>query len=109
MSAMEKPVFGELRREPTRAWKKGTEDSPMQCYLGMQGRVTIAHLVEHFAENYPHVDPMQLRLNFATATWEEPPTPADIAYREECRARHAERTEQWERETYERLKVKFEA
>jgi hypothetical protein len=109
MSDTEQPVFGEFRREPTRAWKKGADDSPMVCYLGMKGRVTVADLVQHFAEEYPHVDPMCLRLNFATVTWEEPPTPADIAHRAEVRARHAERTEQWERDTLVRLKAKYES
>lgn len=102
------PVFGQLQRRPLRAWKMGNEDSPMCCYLGMEGRVTIGDLVQHFTENYPHVDPMALRLNFATVKWEEPPTPEDEEKRRQQRVEHARRKEHWERETYDRLKAKFE-
>lgn len=101
MSINEKPS--------SRAWATADEDSPMVCYLGMEGRVTIGELIEHFAEKYPHVDPMALRLNCATVKWEEAPTPEDIASREKNRAWQAARQERWERDAYARLKEKFEA
>jgi hypothetical protein len=74
----------------------------------MEGRVTVQELIDHFAEHYPHVDPMGIALNFVTAVWEEPATPEDIAQREANWAAQAERKERWERETYDRLKAKFE-
>ena len=100
--------FGALRRRPSRSWKKDGDDSPMSCYLGMEyGRITLAELISHFEENYPHVDPMALRINFPTVVWEEPPTAEDVEKRRAVRAWHEERTASWERDTYERLKAKF--
>lgn len=91
-----------------RTWQSFDDDSQMRCYLGVKGRVTLAELVDHFAERYPHVDPMTLDLNFVTATWDEPPTADDIAKRESWRAQKAERHACWERDMYAKLKAKFE-
>jgi len=101
-------IVGEFRREPSRSWKTVDDNSEMSCYLGMQGRVTVRELIDHFKAQYPHVDPMTVALNFVTAVWAEPATPEDIAQREAWRAKQAARTERWERETYDRLKAKFE-
>jgi hypothetical protein len=101
-------VSDELRDKATRSWASiKDDDSTMHCYLGMSGRVTVASLIAHFKEHYPHVDPMGLRLNVATIVWEEPPTEDDLAKRDKWRAEKAERTERWERDTYERLKAKY--
>lgn len=102
------PEFGEFRRQPTKSWKKEDDHSGMTCYLGMSGRLTIRDIFAHFAEHYPHVDPMDLRLNFATAVWDEPATEDDIALRQAQRASYLRKTEQWEREQLARLKEKYE-
>ena len=94
--------------EARRCWQSSDDDSQMRCYLGMQGRITLAELIEHFAEKYPHVDPMRLNLNYVTATWEEPPTADDLAKREAWRVQKAQRQARWEEEMYARLKAKFE-
>ena len=99
---------GVIFDKPIRTWISKSDDSQMHCYLGMKGRVPLGELIAHFAEKYPHVDPMTIELNYATATWSEPPTPEDIAQREANRLRHDERQERWERETYDRLKLKYE-
>lgn len=99
--------FGEFRREPNRSWKAEDDHSGMRCYLGMEGRITIEDIFAHFAEHYPHVDPMKLELNFATATWDEPASPEDIEHRRKQRADYALRQEKWERETLERLTEKY--
>jgi hypothetical protein len=99
--------FGQLRREPSRSWKTSDDDSAMRCSLGMEGRVTLREILDHFAEKYPHVDPMCLEFNFATVVWDEPPTADDMADRQKRRADHAARTERWERETLERLTAKY--
>jgi hypothetical protein len=65
--------------------------------------------VSHFNQHYPHVLPGDIQLNFATAVWEEPPTADDLAARTAWRTKQAERQERWERETYLRLKAKFDA
>lgn len=100
-------VIGEFRREPSRSWKTGDDDAQMRCYLGMQGRITLRDLLDHFAEKYPHVDTMDLQFNFATVVWDEPPTPDDVALRQKHRADQAARTEAWERKTYDRLRAKY--
>lgn len=51
--------IGQLKREPVRSWKS-SDDTTMRCYLGMEGRITLRELVDHFTETYPHVDPMSL-------------------------------------------------
>jgi len=99
----------EFRRQPSRSWKTDGDDSPMVCYLGMRGRVTLAEVRDHFAAHYPHVDIWSLQINFCTAVWEEPSTPEDVAKKAANRARQAERQERWERETLVRLKAKYEA
>lgn len=93
---------------PNRCWESGDADSQMRCYLGMKNRITLGELIEHFAEKYPHVDPMTLNLNYATATWSEPPTADDLAKREANRVWQAERQARWKADTYAKLKAKFE-
>lgn len=101
-------TVGEFRRAPKRTWKSSEDHSGMTCYLGMEGRVTVRQLLDHFAENYPHVDVMGVELNWVTAVWDEPPTPEDILKREHMWAQQRERTERWERETLARLKAKYD-
>lgn len=108
MSDVDDEFVQNFRRESLRAWKTQGDDSPMVCFLGMRHRVTLAEIRDHFAEHYPHVDLWSVELNYSTAKWEEPPTPEDVAARVAARANHVERQERWERETYERLKLKFE-
>lgn len=93
----------------SRGFATKADDSPMRCYLGMEGRVTVRQVIEHFAETYPNVDPMDVELNYATAVWEEPATDEDRAKREAWAAKQAERTERWERETFARLQAKYGA
>jgi len=97
-----------ISSEPSRIWATKADDSWMSCYLGMQHRITLRELVDHFAEHYPHVDPLTLSLNFTTVKWSEPPTEADLAARAANRARNAERHEAWQRKAYAELKAKFE-
>lgn len=99
--------MSEINTEPTRSWQTSEDDSQMRCYLGMKGRVSIGELIDHFKKNYPHVDPMKIELNYATAVWEEAPTVEDLSRRARWRAEKAARLEAWERETYIRLKKKF--
>jgi hypothetical protein len=93
-------------KESRRYWKDKNYDT-MSCYMGMEGRVPLGELIAHLAEHHPHVDPMTVELNYATAKWDEPPTDEDQAQREARRKDHDERHEKWERETYERLRAKY--
>lgn len=101
-------MSGEIYENPQRSWQSKDDDSQMRCYLGMEGRVTLGELVAHFAEKYPHVDPMSLELNYATAVWSEPPTADDVAKREANRAWTADRQARWEADMYAKLKAKFD-
>jgi hypothetical protein len=96
-----------ISEKPQRSWVN-LDDGPMRCYLGIKERITIRELIDHFAEHYPHVDPMTLNLNYTTAVWEEPPNADDLAKRAAFTAEKAQRHERWERETYAKLKAKFE-
>lgn len=96
--------FEEVRR----SWATKGEDSPMRCYMGVKGRVTLGELMTHIQEIYPNVAVSDVELNFATAVWEEPPTADDLRKRQEARDKHERRIEEWERETYERLRRKYQ-
>lgn len=98
-------AFKEVRRH----WQSSKEDSQISCYLGMQGRITLAALLVHLAEVVPDGTPDdQIGLNFATVTWVDEPTAAERDDRARRNASHDERHAKWERDTYERLKAKFE-
>lgn len=96
-------------KKPRRSWKSSADDSPMHCYLGMHHRITMPELVAYFAEHYPHVDPNTLQMNFITVVWDEPATEEERTRRTEHHAAHDARHAKWERDTYERLKEKFES
>lgn len=83
-------------------------DSPVRCYLRMEGRVTVRQLRDHLAAHYPHADFDDVALNFGTAVWERPANPREIEQRKEWQRSQAERTETWERKKYAELKAKYE-
>lgn len=91
-----------------RSWKTKDDDTTMHCYLSMRHRITVRELHDYLHENHPHVDPWEVELNFATATWDEPSTEADRAEREAWRTHQADRHAAWERDMYARLRAKFE-
>jgi len=93
-------------RESRRCWKDKNY-ATMTCYMGMEGRVPLGELIAHLAEHHPHIDPLAVELNYATAKWDDLPTTSDRIKLEASQRRQAERQEEWERETYERLKVKY--
>jgi hypothetical protein len=106
MSKDEKPKIDE---SPRRYFKshKNPENPRVVCYLGIR-KVTFGELREHFAERYPEVDFDSLVIGGLQLQWEDEPWPDELAARERQRRAYDERHEQWERKTYERLRVKFE-
>lgn len=91
-----------------RSWVSDTSDM-RTCYLGMTGRVSVRKLLDHIkSAAHASVDINNVMLNFATATWKEPSTGAEREERQQQLQARKERTEEWERKTYERLKEKFE-
>lgn len=99
---------GAPKTEIRRHWESSKDDSRIRCYLGMQGRMPLDALIRHLGEVAPGRSLDQFGINFATVVWIDAPTDAETTTRAHGRARHDERHAAWERETYERLKAKFE-
>lgn len=106
-SPWDERLMGEIDPKPNRSWVSDEEDSDMRNYLGMKGRVSMADVLRHFAERYPHVRPDDIQINFGTVVWEDRPTHVEIADREAWRKKKADRLEEWERSTLARLKEKY--
>ena len=96
--------FEEVRR---RLSSKGEGDHS-SCYLSANGKVSLAELIIHLREVAPGKTPEEININFATVTWVDAPTAEEKAARAAAIEAHAVRHARWERETYERLKAKFE-
>jgi hypothetical protein len=80
--------FGEIRR----SWITDDNDRDMGCHQSIRGTVPVAALLEHLA----------------TVAWTAPATDEERRRRAERQRSHDERHAAWERETYERLRAKFE-
>ncbi len=92
--------------EPRRMWND-IDPPTMRVILPFAGRATVAELVGLAAQLGIPQD--GLSINHAQhVSWVEPATMREILAREESNRRHAERHEKWERDTYERLRAKFE-
>lgn len=96
--------FKEIRRNII----SEADDDHRSCYMGMDGRVTVADLIDHLQAVAPGKGLDEIGINFATVRWVDDATPEEKQARADWRAANAERREKWERETYERLKAKFE-
>src|SRR4051812_18242402 len=68
--------------------------------------VTLAELLEKYVR--AGLDPAAMRITSTHVRYQSPETAEERARLEEWKAKQAERTERWERETYERLREKFE-
>lgn len=67
---------------------------------------TVAEMVDWCMQR--GLDPEVVKLSGGHVKWESPETDAERARREEYAEKAAARHDQWERETYERLKIRFE-
>lgn len=106
MEATDEPF--ESRVKIRRHWKTGGSDT-IRCYASMEGRVTLGELIQYFSSFVRTADfPLEVALNFATAVWDDQPTQDELDQRAARIARSNQRHEEWERETYQRLKAKFE-
>lgn len=94
-------------RGPRWTWES-RGSSTRNGYLAMEGRISLAELTAHMAEVAPHAGPNDLMLNWATVVWQREATAEELEERAEAHRRWQERHEAWERETYARLKAKFE-
>lgn len=94
---------------PRRYFKshKDPENQRIVCYLGVR-KMTLDELRDHFTVHYPEVDFGSLEIGGIQLHWEDEPTPEELGQRERQRRNHDQRHAQWERETFARLKAKFE-
>lgn len=105
-STPEKPF--EDRVSIRRHWKSKDHDG-IRCYASMEGRVTLGDLIQYFARMARHNEfLLEVELNFATATWDDEATKEELDQRRQAKAHHDRRHAEWEWQTYERLKLKFE-
>ena len=90
-------------------WSWKSNDSTIRSgYAGIDGTVSITDLLAHVRTILPDISPDDIQINFATFRITREATPEEIAERQCHQQAQAERHEKWERETYERLKVKYE-
>lgn len=97
--------MGELR-EIRWTWQSKDNDARV-AYMAVDGRISVADLVERMAELAPGVDMADVQINWATVVWTRSATADELAVREEANKRAAQRHEKWERETFERLRKKY--
>jgi hypothetical protein len=76
-------------------------------YMAVDGRVTIAELIEHMRQVAPGVSLDEINVNWATVVWSRPGTDEEIADRRQAEALWEARHEKWERETLARLTEKY--
>lgn len=103
MSEDEKPKIDPAPRR----YFKSHENPRIACYLSIR-KVTLDELRDHFVVHYPEVDFGSLVIGGVQLQWEDEPTPEELAQLERQHRAHDERHAKWERDTYERLKAKFE-
>lgn len=97
-------TFKDIRR----SWMSREDDARIKCYLSMDGRATVAELLDYLTEVAPARTPEEFRINFSTVTWIDAPTEAEQRARAEWNRARDERHAKWEQDTYTRLKAKFE-
>lgn len=80
----------------------------MNCYFYPAGLTTLADLLARLQEEAPDVDPATVNLTLSSAQWQDAASAEELTRWEAWRSQRIKRTEKWERETYRRLKAKFE-
>jgi hypothetical protein len=93
-------------REIRWSWESKDNDTRVG-YMAMEGRMSIAELIEHMRDVAPGVDPADVRVNWATVVWSRPATGEELAQRRRAQERHDARHEEWERKTLARLTEKY--
>jgi hypothetical protein len=89
-------------------WSWASKENDLRTgYMAVDGRMSIAELIEHMREVAPGVALGDIQINWATCVWSRDATPEEVAQRREAERRWEARHEAWERETYARLLKKF--
>lgn len=93
-------------KEPRWAWQSaGVSDRV--AYMAMDGRISIAELIEKMKEIAPGVPLDQIEVNWATVRWSRPPNAEEIAERVAAGEANRVRQDEWERKTLARLLEKY--
>lgn len=98
-----------IESQGVRGGRPKTDDADPQMrgrYARMRLEVSVAELVALAAEK--GVDPGDMTVSWPTAHWRSLESPEEVAERLDFKRRQRERVEAWERETYDRLRDKFE-
>lgn len=84
----------------------------LKVHVHLKGSGTLSELIEFIRTEHPDADLENVHLALTFLSYYTEPTQEDIAEREAWMAaqdaRHKEKREKWERETYAALKAKFE-
>lgn len=72
----------------------------------MNGRVTVADLLEHLREAAPDAPVDDVHIN-GSINWRQPPSEEQTAKLVEHQCKSDERHEKWERDMWEKLKAKY--
>jgi hypothetical protein len=96
---------GELR-EINWSWESKDNDTRV-AYLPMDGRISVADLIERMRTLAPGVPIEEMQINWATVVWKRPATQEELAQRRLAQERWESRHEEWERTTLARLIEKY--
>jgi heme exporter protein D len=89
-------------------WSWASDDNDLRTgYMAVDGRISIADLIEHMRAVAPGVDVADIQVNWATVVWRRQATPEEIVQRRQAQDRLQARHEEWERKTLARLIGKY--
>lgn len=93
-------------REIRWSWQS-KDNNLLNGYMAVDGRVSIAELIEHMRKAAPGVALADIQINWATVVWSRAATAEELEQRQQARERSDARHEAWERETWARLAEKY--
>jgi hypothetical protein len=90
-------------------WTWATKGSDLRNgYMTMDGRISLAELIQLMGDVAPGSGFGDIHLNWATVTWQRVATPEELEERAEFDRSQAARREAWEHDMYKKLRAKFE-
>lgn len=89
-------------------WNWESNDSTTRTgHMAVDGRVSIADLIEHMQAIAPGVALGDIQINWATVKWTREATAEELDQRRQANERWQARHEAWERDTLKRLTEKY--
>jgi hypothetical protein len=93
-------------REVRWTWQSNDNDL-RNGYMAVDGRVSIAELIEHMRQVAPGVALGDIEVNWATVVWARRATAEELAQRKQAQDHWEARHEEWERKTLATLTAKY--